>query len=102
MIDGGTLVVVFRRLRRSSTHLAALATDKTNCFNTVGVAVAVSTQTRTTSTSIPFHSVHTSHRLQFGLCLDCHEDFAYPASPHVSKASGHWSLKVGIISSQRS
>jgi hypothetical protein len=69
MIDGGALVIVFLRLRLksapigSSTHLAALATDKTNYFNTVKTGRRRIRPNPHSLNLIPFHSAHTTHRL---------------------------------------
>jgi len=79
MIDGGALVIVFLRLHlksvpiRSSTHLAALATDKTNYFNTVKTNRRRIRPNPHSLNLIPFHSAHTTRRLQLGLSLDYHQ-----------------------------
>src|SRR5436190_198513 len=99
MIDGGALVIVFRPLRRSSTHLPALATDKSNRFNTVGTTHhhihpnphnlnLNSFSLSTHNTSLTVRSIP---RLSQGLCMS--------SISHVSKASSHWSMKVGIVGS---
>jgi hypothetical protein len=73
MIDGGALVIVFLRLRlksapiRSSTHLAALATDKTNYFNTVETNRRRIRPNQRSLNLIPFHSAYTPRRLQLGV-----------------------------------
>jgi hypothetical protein len=103
MIDGGALVIVLLRLPlksapiRSSTHLAALATDKTNRFNTVKTNRRRVRPNPRSLNLVPFRSAYTTRHLQLGLPLDYHQELCMSSVFPCLQAPGRWSVKIGIV-----